>query len=52
MTAEDVGMSVADMIEVARTTKFVAGLPNSPATSAAIQDRTRHSACFSGSRPR
>jgi leucine dehydrogenase len=29
ITAEDVGMSVADMIEVARTTKFVAGLPNS-----------------------
>ena len=30
VTAEDVGMSVADMIEVARTTRFVAGLPNSP----------------------
>jgi leucine dehydrogenase len=30
ITAEDVGMSVSDMIEVARTTKFVAGLPNSP----------------------
>lgn len=30
VTAEDVGMSVADMIEVARTTKYVAGLPNSP----------------------
>ncbi|HLO20584.1 MAG TPA: Glu/Leu/Phe/Val dehydrogenase dimerization domain-containing protein [Sphingomicrobium sp.] len=30
VTAEDVGMSVADMIEVARTTNFVAGLPNSP----------------------
>jgi leucine dehydrogenase len=29
VTAEDVGMSVADMIEVRRTTKFVAGLPNS-----------------------
>jgi leucine dehydrogenase len=29
ITAEDVGMSVADMIEVSRTTKFVAGLPNS-----------------------
>ncbi len=29
VTAEDVGMSVADMIEVASTTKFVAGLPNS-----------------------
>jgi leucine dehydrogenase len=28
VTAEDVGMSVADMIEVSRTTKFVAGLPN------------------------
>ena len=28
VTAEDVGMSVADMIEVNRTTKFVAGLPN------------------------
>ncbi|MFL6741882.1 MAG: Glu/Leu/Phe/Val family dehydrogenase [Sphingomicrobium sp.] len=27
VTAEDVGMSVADMIEVARSTKFVAGLP-------------------------
>src|SRR6185437_15810105 len=30
ITAEDVGMNVADMIEVARSTKFVAGLPNSP----------------------
>jgi leucine dehydrogenase len=30
VTAEDVGMSVADMIEVSRTTKYVAGLPNSP----------------------
>lgn len=30
ITAEDVGMSVTDMIEVARTTRFVAGLPNSP----------------------
>ena len=29
MTAEDVGINVADMIEVARATKFVAGLPNS-----------------------
>jgi leucine dehydrogenase len=29
ITAEDVGMSVADIIEVARSTKFVAGLPNS-----------------------
>jgi leucine dehydrogenase len=29
VTAEDVGMSVADMIEVARSTKHVAGLPNS-----------------------
>src|SRR3982751_3162676 len=29
ITAEDVGMSVADMIEVRRTTRFVAGLPNS-----------------------
>jgi leucine dehydrogenase len=28
VTAEDVGMSVADMIEVARSTRFVAGLPN------------------------
>ena len=27
VTAEDVGMSVADMIEIARQTKFVAGLP-------------------------
>ncbi|HEY8593536.1 MAG TPA: Glu/Leu/Phe/Val dehydrogenase dimerization domain-containing protein [Sphingomicrobium sp.] len=27
VTAEDVGMSVADMIEVHRSTKFVAGLP-------------------------
>lgn len=30
ITAEDVGMSVADMIEVHRATQFVAGLPNSP----------------------
>ena len=29
VTAEDVGMTVADMIEISRTTKFVAGLPNS-----------------------
>ena len=29
VTAEDVGMSVADMIEVGRSTKYVAGLPNS-----------------------
>src|SRR5205085_5503315 len=29
VTAEDVGMNVADMVEVARTTKYVAGLPNS-----------------------
>ena len=29
VTAEDVGMNVADMIEIARSTKFVAGLPNS-----------------------
>ncbi len=29
ITAEDVGMSVADMIEVRRVTQFVAGLPNS-----------------------
>ena len=29
VTAEDVGMSVADMIEVSRTTNYVAGLPNS-----------------------
>lgn len=29
VTAEDVGMSVSDMIEIARTTKYVAGLPNS-----------------------
>src|ERR1051325_7356388 len=27
VTAEDVGMSVADMIEIHRNTKFVAGLP-------------------------
>lgn len=30
ITAEDVGMSVTDMIEIARATRFVAGLPNSP----------------------
>ena len=29
VTAEDVGMTVADMIEISRSTKFVAGLPNS-----------------------
>jgi leucine dehydrogenase len=27
VTAEDVGMSVADMVEIARSTKYVAGLP-------------------------
>ncbi len=30
ITAEDVGISVSDMIEIARSTKYVAGLPNSP----------------------
>ena len=29
VTAEDVGINVADMIEVARSTRFVAGLPSS-----------------------
>jgi leucine dehydrogenase len=29
VTAEDVGINVADMIEVARSTQYVAGLPNS-----------------------
>src|SRR5206468_10560092 len=29
VTAEDVGINVADMIEIARATKYVAGLPNS-----------------------
>ena len=29
ITAEDVGVNVADMIEVSRTTQYVAGLPNS-----------------------
>jgi leucine dehydrogenase len=29
ITAEDVGINVADMIEVARSTNYVAGLPNS-----------------------
>src|SRR6476620_1008489 len=29
VTAEDVGISVKDMIEIQRSTKFVAGLPNS-----------------------
>lgn len=29
ITAEDVGVNVADMIEVRRTTQYVAGLPNS-----------------------
>jgi leucine dehydrogenase len=29
ITAEDVGINVADMIEVARATQYVAGLPNS-----------------------
>jgi leucine dehydrogenase len=29
VTAEDVGMNVADMVEIARSTKYVAGLPNS-----------------------
>jgi len=30
VTAEDVGIGVADMIEVRRATQYVAGLPNSP----------------------
>ncbi len=30
ITAEDVGISVSDMIEIARSTQYVAGLPNSP----------------------
>ena len=29
VTAEDDGMNVADMVEIARSTKYVAGLPNS-----------------------
>ena len=29
VTAEDVGMNVADMVEIARSTRYVAGLPNS-----------------------
>ena len=29
VTAEDVGMNVSDMVEIARTTNYVAGLPNS-----------------------
>jgi leucine dehydrogenase len=29
VTAEDVGMNVADMVEIARSTKHLAGLPNS-----------------------
>lgn len=29
VTAEDVGMNVADMVEISRSTNFVAGLPNS-----------------------
>lgn len=29
VTAEDVGVNVADMVEISRTTNFVAGLPNS-----------------------
>ena len=29
VTAEDVGINVADMVEISRSTKFVAGLPNS-----------------------
>jgi leucine dehydrogenase len=29
VTAEDVGVNVADMVEISRSTKFVAGLPNS-----------------------
>jgi leucine dehydrogenase len=29
VTAEDVGMNVADMVEIARSTTYVAGLPNS-----------------------
>ena len=53
VTAEDVGMSVADMIEVHRTTKFVAGPAQfAAATSAAIPARTLRSAFSSASRPR
>jgi leucine dehydrogenase len=29
VTAEDVGMNVADMVEIARSTQYIAGLPNS-----------------------
>jgi len=29
VTAEDVGVNVSDMVEISRSTKFVAGLPNS-----------------------
>ena len=52
VTAEDVGISVTDMIEIARNTKFVAGLPVARPTSAATRDRTPRSACSWGSRQR
>ena len=45
-------MSVADMIEVARTTKFVAGLPNSPGDVGGDPGRTPRSACSWASRLR
>ena len=52
VTAEDVGVNVADMIEIARSTKHVAGLPIALATSAGIRVRIPRSACSSGSRRR
>ncbi len=52
ITAEDVGMSVADMIEVARRRDSSRAFRLKGRTSAATRGRTRRWACSSASRPR
>ena len=52
VTAEDVGMSVADMIEVRRQTKFVAGLPVADGEVGGDPGPHTRSACSSASRRR
>jgi len=52
VTAEDVGMDVADMIEVRRSTQFVAGLPNSGSDVGGDPGPHTSLGVFRGSRPR
>ena len=52
VTAEDVGMNVADMIEIARNESSSRAFRPQGRTSAATRGRTRRLACSSASRPR